>query len=382
MPDYLNSLNTIPLSIQHAAQPDPSSRIDQVLTAIAEGAPLDTHLGSLGLSLRECLEHAGASGHEDELELLMNCAGGSGEIARFARSLLLKSMAPSQTGGFTAQDRARTIRGMAQDLICSWWSAEKKPASGATPDQQAPRLLPVTRPEHQPEILLMAASALPDEGKDLSLPPVVADAVTRFDEGSPWKPVWWHDAPPSNEGVFSPAALQKMLSSPNSMMRRIYSAQGDGACLFRSCLAITDRDTRWLHAKGKDDILAALKARGWDDMIKAAIQQALDILASPSENIREGVDADTIYAETIANGKFNLWSAHGLTNLLQVAPQRASEDDLEFLQTLSDAIYDAFIASVRIPVAGMTRDQAPEAVLLLKNNHYDVRATDGFFPDA
>lgn len=349
--------------------------LDQLMKAVSHPAgKSDALVGSSGRTVAECLEALVNSGNPEDCEFVMNCALGTGEIATRAKSLLTRPFACStQASDATRMQTAIQIRSMAQNLVemVGSWLGSLTSA--------------------QPELLLLAGTVFPNEASDEAIPSSTRDAIKAFNQNE-WRPAWWVMQPPGRDGTFSITSIEQLKQGFEGIPERIrkVDVQGDGSCMFRSCLSLHLGEERWVHeGVSKDELYNKLIELGWDRQIKSAIGAAYDHLSAfliPSPEIQRAFDVEVLFDRTIGSRDFSLYSPVGISTLMEGLVQFDEAEDFAFFEALADSIAQNFIESsgVKIAPAGCGdpgQFEGNSAWLVLKNAHYDLLVTDGFFSE-
>lgn len=353
------------------------SNLAQLMSLASDPAGKSSALvGETGRTVAECLAALVDSGAPEDCEFVMNCALGTGEIATCAKSLLTRPFADHAPapGVDLSQKIVCRIRTMAQSVVemgNKWIGSIGK---------------------DQPEILLMAGTVLANDIGDEAIPSDVKEAIKAIDQNE-WRPAWWVMQPPSSEGTFSLDTVKQLQQGFEGIPARVkkVNVQGDGSCMFRSCLALHLGEQRWVdRSVSKGELYSKLVEVGWDKTIKQAIQTAYDDLCAfmpPSDEVQAVFDADRLFNLTIASGDFNLYSPVGIGTLMEGVAQSDEAADAFFFETLADAIAQRFIESSGVKIAPASCDNPGRfgddgAWLVLKNVHYDLLVTDGFFRES
>lgn len=344
---------------------------DAFLSIVSDSnSKLDDPVAGTGGTLRQSLQKLADSGLSEDYEILMNCAAGSGAIARHAKDLLATKMAAA-ANDMPAIGIADTIRSMAQALVC-----------------QTSKILGFFNPAEQPELLLMAGTRLPDENDDSAIPPVVRDNIKVYDQNE-WKPAWWNLARPDNNGVFSLASLKSVSGGIGEIpgKTRLISIPGDGSCMYRACLMSRLHDESWgiSARKSKDDVYKMLDELGWNDQIKKSIDRALDVMQKElcmfTEDFVQSFDKDILFANTIGNQDFSLYSPVGIGDAMSKMPGLGEQYDNEILGVFADTIANYFLEAVQTPRIpdDLSQMGAKGAWLVNNDAHYDLLVSEDHF---
>lgn len=150
-----------------------------------------------------------------------------------------------------------------------------------------------------------------------------------------------------------------------------------GRVFFRCYLALVFKDNRWLNEASKADVLTMIHCLKFDEDITNAIAQAVESLkdvyreASGQRAILDEIDPHALYANTIGNGCFDLYSAEGLGKCIAKARFLENRD---LFCTLADAIGERMIKKLAVPIKF---SDAVEGAYLKQNdlhNHFDLVA--------
>lgn len=152
----------------------------------------------------------------------------------------------------------------------------------------------------------------------------------------------------------------------------------DGACQFRGILLLNTRDRGWSTADNALILEEVNKGRTHiENIIKVSLDQAIDELKlSFPDAIRQNTldAAKAIYAETIENNSFTLYSATGLGNVQEM--RDISHDTRE---TLADLIGGNLNSAFGVTVNGS--NNSPSLVQGTTRNHYNVKVPAGYLND-
>lgn len=346
-----------------------NSARDHLITLVSDPeASASCSVPGTNRTVAECLLELVNSGDPDDCEFVINCAAGTGDIATCAKSLLAgKFTDGSDRGGLSL------IREMMQNLIARMEGVF---------DMQA---------RAQPELLLLAGTALEGGEDAAAIPPAIKDAVKAFNQ-SEWRPVWWIMKPPSAEGTFSLETVKQLSKGFEGIPShaKLEKVPGDGACMFRSALAACFAQERWIQANvSKGDLYNELVARQWDQIIKGVIENAYRETCTfmpPSPEMQQAFDVEKLFARTISSLDFTLYSPNGIMSIMEGIASSDPDADHEFSLMLAEAIAQYFMVAVDVHYAPKDcsdpeKFNGKSAWLAGDGVHYNLLVTEGFFRD-
>ncbi len=214
------------------------------------------------------------------------------------------------------------------------------------------------------------------------------------------------------ERIRPPAKADKQKSAAaltpinNAQMKkhgfRIHDVSADGACLYRSAMAVRSKDQGWCQRYPNKKLLEDAEAKAFlDETVRTQVTQgtlqSLEFcpwIIDPLLRIckQSGINffdlGEHIYQHCYANGNFVLYSPDGIADeLLPDDAVISSYEMKEALKSLAEIYGTKLAKSFGIPVITPTTKNIPE---ILKNNdavivwdeqklHYFVAAKDGYF---
>lgn len=208
----------------------------------------------------------------------------------------------------------------------------------------------------------------------------------RLPEESPLRPQQQSNPPQRNDAATGTERRAEAHDQPTAQTAqfRTYGVSDDGACQFRSILAVYTGQKKWLDSRStpKEKLLEAMEQNSWGQAIQDSIKSAyatlssfLDVPDRVKAFFQREDAAQTIYDRTIVSKDFNLYSPIGLGIAIDdhISP---SEEEMEFLDALASVIATRVNESAGI--ATQPGQGVDAYIHSVHGNHYDVVAREGY----